>query len=102
MAIEVVKSKNPIDMKIDEFILWYLRKPGTAAYVREMMDAYNGYRLKSSTKRLMKYTSFRTIVCNLAAEGCIVLDHHESSGRGFDKAYYRLTGQDHNPGWKRR
>lgn len=102
MSIEVVKHPNSIDMTIDEFILWYLDQPvHQTAYVHQMLDAFNTNRLKSN-KRLMKYSSFRTIVCNLATEGCIVFDHEEDSGHGFPRAYYRTTGKEHNKGWKRK
>lgn len=78
-------------LTIGEYILWHLEKYGEA-YVHEMLTAYNELRRKSSSKRIMKYSSFRTIVWNLKNDGYIKCDERDPCDP-FAKSFYTLTGK---------
>lgn len=90
MAIRVVKQP---ELTIAEFILQYLGKH-REAYVHEMLNAFNN----QSSRKQMKYTSFRTIVWNLKEDGYITLARQEDTGRGYPRSYYRPTGKSYEKG----
>lgn len=79
------------DLPMAPFIIYYLGMH-KKAYVKEMLDAYNKLRDKSTSKRKMKYSSFRTIVWNLKNDGYIKPAGRSGYGDSpFDKSYYVLT-----------
>jgi hypothetical protein len=81
------------DLPIAPFIIWYIGSHGKA-YVKEILDAYNNARATSSSKRQMKYSSFRTIVWNLKRDGYIMSVGRSGYGDNpFDKSYYSLTNK---------
>ena len=72
-------------MTIKEYVVWYLGNVKHKAFVHEMFRDFTRY----SSKKPMKYTSFRTEVAWLKKNGVIVSAGRESNDP-FAKSYYRL------------
>lgn len=90
MVIRVVDPDKRQDLTIRQYVVWYLNNVNGEAFVHEMFRDFTIY----SSKRPMKYTSFRTEVSWLAKNKEIVLSRREIDKKNpnnpFRKSYYRL------------
>jgi hypothetical protein len=86
MVIRVVSPDTRKDMTIKEYVVWYLGNVKRKAFVHEMFRDFTLY----SSKKPMKYTSFRTEVAWLKKKGHIVSAGRENDDDPFAKSYYKL------------
>ena len=92
-TVNIVRDpKVPMSMK--EFILDVLAgMNGKDAYVHELYRSFNDYR-KSIHKKPGKYTSFRTIISNMASDdNKFIITTTPNRDKPFDPSAYKITNR---------